>query len=414
MNNIREFTKKIEEKEWTGALDKAFLAKKKEIKVDGFRKGCVPKDIYLKKVGIETLYPDAVDIILKSEYPKVIKENDLKPVCEPIIDVADISENHITFTFKIIEKPEVKLGDYKNLKVEKTKPKVTKAEVDAEIKKLQEQYADVVTVEDGKVELGNTVVIDFKGIVDGQVLEGGSGENYPLEIGSNTFIPGFETGLIGMKKDEEKVLNLKFPDEYVDNLKGKDVEFTVKVNEIKKRILPELNQEFYQDLGHEGVTTQEEFVEHLKKHLEEGKEQEAENKYVDELLKTAIGNMSVEINQEIIEDEVNRILEQYREQLKMQNLSLEQYLEFTKSNMESLMKMMEPEAINRIKARYLLEAIIEKEKIEVSEQMVESEIKKMAEMYQVSEDDIINMIGNKDFIKYDLKMRQAIEVIKNN
>ena len=251
-------------------------------------------------------------------------------------------------------------------------------------------------------------------MVDGKELEGGSGENYPLEIGSGTFIPGFETELIGMKKGEEKVINLKFPSDYVDNLKDKDVEFTVKVVGIKKRVLPELGEDFYKDLGMENIKTQNEFESEISKGLMDRKNAEVNNKYLDELLKKATDNLEVELNPEIIADEVERIMQQYQQQLQMQGLTIEQYLEFTQGDLESMKKMMEPEAINRTKSRYLLEEIAKAEKIEITLEERQSEIKRMAEMYQTSEDELIKMIGNEELIDYDIKMRRAIEVLQNN
>lgn len=414
MKNVKEFTIKIEGSLWQEAIDKAFNNKKKDLKVDGFRKGQCPKDLYIKKFGIESLFMDAVDLSINEAYKTVINDNKLVPVCEPKVDVSDINKDAVTFVFTVIERPEVKLGKYKGLDVKKESAIVTDEEIEHEISHLMDQYADIVEVSDGVVEKGNTAVINFAGLVDGKPLEGGTGENYPLEIGSNTFIPGFEDGLVGMKTGEEKVLNLKFPEDYVDNLKGKEVEFTVKVTNIKKRILPELNEEFYKDLGYENVKTEAEFKEEVKKHLMEHKEANVNDQYVDALLKKASENLTVEVNEEIIAEEVNRMLNQYREQLKMQGLSLEQYLEFTKSNIDSLKKMMEPEAINRIKSRYLLEEISKKENITVSDDEVKEEIKRIAEVYQVSDADLINMVGGEEVIKYDLEMRKAIKILQEN
>lgn len=414
MKNVKEVTIRLEKEEWTKALDKAFNNKKKDLKVDGFRKGSCPKDIYIKKFGIESLFMDAVDLSINDAYHKAIEESKAVPVCEPKLDITSINADGVEFKFTIIEKPEVKLGKYKALGIKKEKVKVTKEEVEHEITHLQEHLADIVELEEGTVEEGNTAVIDFEGFVDGKKLDGGTGTNYPLEIGSHTFIPGFEEGLVGMKIGEEKELNLKFPDEYVDNLKGKDVTFKVKVTKIKKRVLPEINEDFFKDLGYEDVKTKEELEKEVEKHLTEHKEADAENKYIGELLNKAIENMEVEVNPEIIDEEINRMLNQYRDELKMQGITLEQYLEFTKTTMESLKKMMEPEAINRIKSRYLLEAIAEKEKIEITAEETKAETTAMAKKYEVSEEDLLQMIGGEDMISYDLKMRKALEVLKNN
>ncbi len=414
MKNVKEFTTKIEGEAWSNALDRAFNKKKKDIKVDGFRKGAVPKDVYIKKFGIEVLFMDAVDECINDAYHKIIDDNKLNPVCEPKVDIKNINKDEVEFAFTVIERPEVKLGKYKKLGVKEEKVEVSDEEINHELGHLKEEYADVVELTEGKVEEGFTAVINFKGVVDGKELDGGSGENYPLEIGSHTFIPGFEEGLVGMSIGEEKVLKLKFPEDYVENLKGKDVEFTVKVTGLKKRVLPEMNEEFYKDLGYENVKTEEELKEEIKKHLLEHKKADAENKYIDELLKKAVESLEVEINPEITESELNRMVDEYRNRLQMQGLSLEQYLAYTKSNIEDLKKQITPEAEYRIKVRYLLEEISKKENIEVSDEEVKTEIKRISEMYGVTEDDVINMIGGEEVIKADLKMRKAIDIIKEN
>lgn len=414
MKNVKEFETKIEGKAWSDALDKAFNAKKKDLKVDGFRKGNCPKDIYIKKFGIETLFMDAVDNCINDAYHKILDDNKLVPVCEPKVDIKNINADFVEFVFTVIERPEVKLGKYQKLGVKKEKVEVTDEEVEHELMHLKEKYADIVELDSGKVEKGYTAVINFSGVVDGKVLEGGTGENYPLEIGSNTFIPGFEDGLIGMEIGEEKVLKLKFPEEYVENLKGKDVEFTVKVTGLKKRVLPEMNEDFFKDLGYENVKTEAELKAEIKKHLLEHKEADAENKYIDELLRKASENIEVEINPEIIENEQNRMIDDYRNNLKMQGLSLEQYLQFTKSSIEDLKKQIEPEATSRVKIRYLLEEVSKKENVEVTDEEVKEEVNRISTAYNVPENEVIDMIGGEEIIKADLKMRKAVDIIKEN
>ena len=414
MKNVKEFKTKIEGKAWSDALDKAFNTKKKDLKVDGFRKGNCPKDIYIKKFGIETLFMDAVDNCINDAYHKILDDNKLVPVCEPKVDIKNINADFVEFVFTVIERPEVKLGKYQKLGVKKEKVEITDEEVEHELMHLKEKYADIVELDSGKVEKGFTAVINFSGVVDGKVLEGGTGENYPLEIGSNTFIPGFEDGLIGMEIGEEKVLKLKFPEEYVENLKGKDVEFTVKVTGLKKRVLPEMNEDFFKDLGYENVKTEAELKAEIKKHLLEHKEADAENKYIDELLRKASENIEVEINPEIIENEQNRMIDDYRNNLKMQGLSLEQYLQFTKSSIEDLKKQIEPEATSRIKIRYLLEEVSKKENVEVTDEEVKEEVNRISTAYNVPENEVIDMIGGEEIIKADLKMRKAVDIIKEN
>jgi len=414
MKNVKEIKTTIEKEEWTKVLKDTFNKKKKDIKIDGFRKGSVTWDLFVKKIGIETLYQEAVDTAINNHYAKIIEESNMIPVVEPTVDINDISKDGLTFTLKIISKPEVKLGKYTDLGVKREKVKVTKEEISTEIDNLRNKFAEIVVKEDGAVENGNTAVIDFKGVVDGKELEGGSGENYPLEIGSNTFIPGFEEKLIGMKIGETKDIDLTFPENYVEDLKNKDVTFTVTIKEIKERVLPEINEDFYKDLGYEDVKTKEELEIKIKEHLEEHKKQESDNKYLEEVIKKAISNMEVEINEEIIHEEIHRMINQYAEQLKMQGLSLEQYFEFTKSTMKDLEEQMKPEAENRVKERYLLEEIAEIEKIEASDKEVEEDIERISQMYQVEKEDFIKMVGGTEMIKYDVKMRKSLEFLQNN
>lgn len=413
MKNVKEITIKIEKEEWTNILKETFNKKKKDIKIDGFRKGSVTWDLFVKKIGIASLYQDAVDLAVNKNYEKAIKDSGVIPVVEPKIDIKDLSEESLTIEFTFIGKPEVKLGKYKDLGIKKDTIKVTKEEINNELESIRNKFAEIVVKENGEVVSGNTAVIDFKGIVDGKELEGGSGENYPLEIGSNTFIPGFEDALIGMKTGETKDINLKFPENYVEDLKNKDVTFTVTVKEIKERILPEVDEELFKDLG-EDIHSKEELETKIKEHLKEHKEIERDNKYLEEVIKTAISNMKVELNEEIIHDEIHRIINQQAEQMKMQGLSIEQYLEFTKSTMEDLENQIKPEAENRVKERYLLEAIVEEEKIDATDKEVEEDIKRISEMYNVEKDELVNMMGGVEMVKYDVKMRKALELLKNN
>ena len=414
LNNVKTITITIEGDEWSTILDNTFKKVRKDLKVDGFRKGSITKEMYLKKFGIESLYKDAVDDAINVAYERALNETELSPVCQPSVDIKKIDEKAVEFEFTIITKPEVKLGKYKDLGIKKETVKVTKEEIADEIKALQEKFAEIVVKTNGEVAKGNTAVIDFVGKMDGVAFDGGTGENYPLEIGSNTFIPGFEDGVVGMKVGETKDLNLKFPEEYTEELKGKDVVFTVTVREIKERLLPEINEDFFADLGLDDVKTKEDLESHVKEDIKHRKEHHAEDKYMDEVLRIAVGNMKVEVNEEIVHDEIHRMMHQYEEQLSMQGISLDQYLQFTKSTRADMEKMMEPEALTHIKTRYLLEAVADAEKIEVTEDEAKEEAKNVSAMYGVTEEDFINMIGGLEVMKYDCKMKKAMEILKEN
>ena len=414
MKNVKEITITIEGESWQKALDKSFKKRNKEVKIDGFRKGTAPKEVYIKNFGLESLFMDAVDFVMDEAYQKALEEAKMAPVVEPKLDITEINENKVTFKFTIVSKPEVTLGEYKNLGLKKEKAKVSKEEIDAEVKRIRDQFAEIAPKEDGMVEVGDTAVIDFEGFVDGKSLDGGKGENYPLEIGSHTFIPGFEEGIVGMKVGDTKELKLKFPDDYVEDLKGKDVLFNVTLREIKQRIIPELNEEFYQDLGYDNIKTEEEFFSEIEKVLIDRKNAEIDDEFVEKCLDKASSNMKVEINPEIIDDEVHRMIHQFEEQLRMQGIKMEDYMAITGMTHEKLHEQMEPEATKRVKYRYLLEAIAEAEKIDFSEDEVQARAKEMAENYGITEEELLNAYGSLEVVKYDMKMHRAIEILKEN
>jgi len=412
MKNVHTIDVELTKEEWAECLDKAFKKQNKNVKVDGFRKGAAPKDMFIKKFGIEVLYNDAVDEAINSKFGKAIIDSKLTPIIEPRVDIKKISDTDFGFTITVITKPEVKLGEYKNLGVKKETAKVTKAEIDEEIKNLRNQYAEIVPKKDGKIKAGDTAVIDFEGTVDGKLLDGGTGKNYPLEIGSNTFIPGFEDGLVDMMVNEEKELNLKFPENYTEELKNKDVTFKVKVLDIKERVLPEMNEEFFLDLGMEDVKSEADLRKKIEEDIKKHKEAHIEDEYVEACLEKALKNAKVEINEEIIDDEVHRMIHQFEEQLKMQGLNMEQYAQFTGMTHEKMHEQMEPEAKKRVGYRFLIDKVAEVEKIDPTEKEVKDHLAKLAKEYGTTEEEITKMYGGLDVVKYDLKMYNAIEIIK--
>lgn len=414
MKNVKEIEIKIDGETWEKALDKAYKKKNKEVKIEGFRKGTAPKNIYIKKMGIESLYMDAVDFALETAYPKALEESKLAPVIEPKVDITSINDKEVVFKFTITAKPEVTLGEYKNLGIKKETVKVSKEEIDEEIAKLRNQLAEIAPKEKGKVEKGNTAVIDFEGFVDGKPLDGGKGENYPLEIGSNTFIPGFEDGVIGMTIGETKELNLKFPEDYVADLKGKEVKFNVTIREIKERIVPELNEDFYADLGYENIKTEEEFRSEVEKVITERKTADIEDAHLEKCLEKASSNMKVELSEDIIDEEIHRMIHQFEEQLSMQGIKVEDYMQITGITHEKMHEQMKPEAIKRIKYRYLLEAIAETEKIDFTEEEVNKKAEEMASNYGITVEELLKAYGSNEIVKYDMKMHDALEIVKNS
>ena len=413
MKNIKEINVKIEGKEWEEALDKAFTKANAKAKIDGFRPGKAPKDVFLKKYGKEALYMDAADIVLEGAYRKVFEDNkDLEIVAQPDIALKSIDDTGVEFTFTLTLKPEVKLGKYKGLGVKKGSVKVTKEEVEHEIEHLRSHYAENV-VKDGEVVSGDIAIIDFEGFKDGVAFEGGKGENYSLTIGSNTFIPGFEDQIIGMKKGEEKDINVTFPEDYhSEELKGAPVVFKVKVNEIKEVRIPELDKDFFEDLGMEGIDSKESLENQVKENIKARREAEADNKYIDELLEAASKNVEVDIPEVMISEEQDRILKQYEENLRMQGLTLEQFYQFTNSDETALKDQMKDEAVRRVTYRLMLEEIAKAEKIEITDEKADAEAESLATRYQMPKDEFLKAFGGIEMIKYDLKMRGAIDTLK--
>lgn len=414
MSNKHTIIKKIEKEAWEKALDESFKKNVKKVKVDGFREGKCPRNIFEKKYGKESLYNDAIDVLLPVLYTEVLKESKLEPVIQPAIDIKNIDDNGVEIEFTIITAPKANVKKYKGLKVEKEKVKVTKKEVEEEIDRLRNQYAEI-ELKEGKIVKGDTAVIDFEGFKDDVAFEGGKGENYPLEIGSNTFIPGFEDALIGLKSGDEKDVDLTFPEDYPsDELKGEKVVFKVKVHEVKTRVLPEINEDLFDDLGLEGVNSKEELEKHVEEEIKARKEQNAENKLIDEILEKVAKETEIELPEELVHDEIHRMLHTYDERLRMQGLSLDQYLQFSGKSIDDMENELKGEAEKNITYRYMLEEIANIEKIDATDEEVDAEAERLSQMYQMTKEELINAFGGKDMIKYDLKMRRTIELLKEN
>lgn len=407
--NIHEITIKYEGETWKKALDKSFQKNSKKAKIDGFRPGKAPYDIFIKHYGIESLYEDAIDSLIQDAYLKAINDNNLIPVVEPKVDLKEVSEDKVEFVFTIITKPEVNIKKYKDLKVKRDELKITEEEIEHEIEHLLEHYAELV-IKDGKLEEGDTAIIDYEGFLDGVAFPGGKGENHSLVIGSGSFIPGFEEQLIGMEKETEKEIEVVFPEDYhAEDLKGKKATFKVKLHEIKTKQNRELNEEFFEDLEMEGVNSVETLKESIKDHLEAHKTTDIENKFVDDMMNAISKNTEVEIPEEMIEEEITRLVNRAAENLKYQGITLELYYEFTKTTEQDLRNSLKEEAEKNVLYRLILEEIIIKEEIKVSDEDADAEIEKMAKEYKATKEEIEKELGGKDMIKYDIEARRAFE-----
>ena len=370
--NNGKLTFEIEPAKIKEGLDTAFNRVKKTLNVPGFRKGKVPRQIFNKMFGEESLYQDALNAVLPEAYANAVAESNIKPVAQPEIDVESMEKDSTwVLTAKVTVEPEVKLGQYKDLEVKARSTEVTDEEVDAEIKKLQEQQAELVLKEDQPAAEGDTVVIDFEGKVDGVAFDGGKGENYSLELGSNTFIPGFEDQLVGHKAGETVEVNVTFPEEYhAEDLKGKDAVFETTIHEVKTKELPELDDEFAKDVDEE-VDTLVELKAKTRERLEAQKQNAAKEAIQEEVIDKAVENAEIgEIPGAMIEEDVHRQMDQYLAGLQQQGISADMYYKLTGSSEEDLHKQFESGAQKRVKTNLVLEAIVAAEDIKASEEEI--------------------------------------------
>lgn len=403
----------VSPEDFDGALDKAFKKVVKDVQVPGFRKGKVPRKIFEGKFGVESLYQDAVDIVLPDAYRQAVEETEIVPVDQPEVDIEQIEQGkELVFTAEVTVKPEVELGEYKGLEVEEETVEVTDEDVEHELEHLRENHAELIVKENGEVEEGDTVVIDFEGFKDGEAFEGGKGDNYSLEIGSGQFIPGFEEKLVGRKAGEEADIDITFPEEYhAEDLAGEDVTFKVTIHEVKTKELPELDDEFAKDVDDE-IETLKELRTKKKDELTKQKEQDADNQMRESLVNQASENASVDIPEAMVNTEVEQMVKEFEQRLQQQGMTMEMYYQFSGQDEAAFKEQMKDDAEKRVKTNLTLEAIFEKENLEVTDEEVENEISKMAEMYNVEVDQIKQMLGgNTDMMKEDLKFKQAIDFL---
>ena len=414
-NNANEVKLEItvEAEKFENAIKKVYFKNAKYFNIPGFRKGKAPQNIVEKYYGKEIFYEDAFNEIASEEYEKAVEEAKLEVVSRPQVDVVTMEKGKdLVFTAVVATKPEVELGKYKGIEIEKKEYNVEDSDIENSLKQMQEKNARVISVET-PVEKGNTAVIDFEGFVDGNAFEGGKGENYSLEIGSGSFIPGFEDQVIGMKIDEEKDINVKFPDDYFSkDLAGKDATFKVKVHEIKKKELPELDDEFAKDVSE--FDTLKELKDSIKERLVKENEQKAKYEKEDAVMKVVTENMKVEIPAGMIEAEVNNMVKDMEQRMSYQGLKLEQYLKMLNKTEAEFKKEYEPQAIDAIKSRLALEAIIKAEKIEATDADVKAKLEEMAKNYGKTAEELEKNDSIKEYIKQGIENEKAISFLVEN
>lgn len=414
--NMAKLTIEVDAAEVEKAIQKAYNKQKSKISVPGFRKGKVPRALVEKMYGVEIFYEDAVNEMIPQAYADAAEESGLEIVSRPEIEVVQIEKGkNFIFTAEVAVKPEVELGEYKGVKVEKKDVEVTDEEVQSEIDRTRDQNSRMVSVEDRAVQDGDITTIDFEGFVDGVAFEGGKGENYPLTIGSHTFIDTFEEQLIGKNIGEETDVNVKFPEEYhAEELKGKDATFKVTVKKIQKKELPEVNDEFASEVSE--FETVAEYKDDIKKNLEEKKANEAKAAKQDAVIDKIIEGAQMEIPDAMVDFQVEQMAQDFERRLTSQGLSVDQYFAYTGMDAKQLEEQMKPQALKRIQTRLVLEAIASKENIEVSDEEFNKEVEDMAKAYQMEKDTLEGHLSDsdKENIKKDIMVRKAAEFAADN
>lgn len=414
--NMAKLTINVSAEEVEKAIEKAYQKQKSKISVPGFRKGKVPRKMVEKMYGVGVFYEDAVNDMIPTAYDAAAKESELEIVSQPKIDVVQIEAGkEFIFTAEVAVKPEVELGEYKGVEVAKTDVEVTEEDIMAEINKEREQNSRIIAVEDRAVEDGDMTIIDFEGFVDGVAFDGGKGTDYPLTIGSHSFIDTFEEQLIGKNIGEETEVNVTFPEEYhAEELKGKPAMFKVTVKEIKKKELPELDDDFVEDISE--FSTVEEYKESIKKNIEEKKSNDAKAAKEDAVIEKIIEGAKMEIPEPMVDSQVRQMAEDFARRLSAQGLSLEQYFQYTGLTADMLVEQMKPQALKRIQSRLVLEAVAEKENFDVTDEEMEKEVSDMAAAYQMEADKLKELLSDadRDNMKKDIQVKKAIDFVTEN
>lgn len=394
----------IETSAWKEAQEKAFKKLANELEVKGFRKGKVPLDIARKHIEQGKIINEAINSLLQPTFDVVLKEEKLTPFAQPTVDVTKVSDTDLQLKFTIVLPPEVTLGDYKGLNIEAKKVSVTKKEIDAAIEKIVAQNASLVVSEE-PAKLGDTVVIDFVGSVDGVEFDGGKADNYSLELGSHSFVPGFEDQLVGHKAGDEVDVNVTFPEQYVKDLAGKKASFKVKVHEVKSKVLPELNEELIKELNIPDVKTEEDLRKHQEKQLKSSKEAQAKSELLDKIMDKIIANAKIDLAKEIIDEEVHGMKHNMEHQVQERGMTLEQYLDIIGQKPEDFDAQLRKDAERNLRGILVMEKIAETEKITLSADDVENEFKNIAAQYNMPVDQVKQILGQ-DMKRFTAEIRQ--------
>lgn len=413
-NSIYEIEVNADQVAWQAAIDAEWNKAAEGVEIKGFRKGQAPTEMVKKQVNEFEVLTKAAEAMYNDMYRHAVESNDIWPVAQPTLDITALTADELKVMFTITVKPEFELGNYKGLSAEKETAVVEEEEVEAQIDALQQQNISMVDVDRAVVE-GDTAVIDFEGFKDDVAFEGGKGEGYPLEIGSGSFIPGFEEQIVGHSAGEEFDVNVTFPEEYqAAELAGQPVVFKVKIEKVQEKKEGELNDEFVTSLGVEGVNTVAELKEDISKRLLEQKQQQAEMNYTNDLVNQVIETTEIDVPQAMVDGELEQMYQQFMQRLQMQGMNEEMFLQMTQQTQEQVKEQMQEDAVNKIKYTLVLEKIAEVENVEISDEEVEEELAKIAEMYNMPVEQVKQMIPQTDGVKFELKMQKAAEIIKDN
>ena len=415
LENCRtEITITFEEKEWKDAQKAAFDKLAKNVEIKGFRKGHAPEQLVKERINQAEVMNSALDTLLQYAYTKTLDEEKLMPVARPSVDVKKISDSECEVVIIVPTKPEIKLGQYKDLEIGHNDVEISKEALEEEISKRLKDNAELV-LKDEPAKVGDTVVIDFEGFIDGKPFDGGKAENYSLELGSNQFVPGFEDQLVGAKSEEEREVKVKFPSNYPAGLNDKDATFKVKVHEVKAKVVPELNDEFVAELNIKDVKTVDDFKEFVKKDLLEKGNREESNRYFNALLDKIVANSEVKVPEEFVNEEVDSMFGNLKQQVEQNGLTMEQYFQITNSKEEDVKAKMKEEATNNIVRYFILEEIGKVEGVEVNDQMLEFEVAKMAEQYGMEIEKVKEIVfKNKERFASDIKQNQIVNILLQN
>ena len=406
----------FDKNEWAKAKDQAIDKLSKTVNIDGFRPGKAPKSMVRARIKKASIYEEASDIILNANYVKILEKAEVAPIAQPMVQVDKVDDLNLKVIFHVPVAPNVELGTYKGLEVKKKVGKVMKKDIEAQLANYQQQFAELTVKQEGTVEAGDTAVIDFEGFVDGVAFDGGKGENYPLEIGSGQFIPGFEDQVIGMALEETKDINVTFPEEYqAADLAGKDAVFKVTVHEMKTKTLPEIDDELAKDVNIDGVETLEQLKEHIRTNLKNQKRNEAENKFNEDLFKAIVANSTVEQSDVLVEEECQIMLREIEQNLQSQGLNFEIYEQFTGKNKDAIKEDIKPQAIDRVKLNAILGKIVAEEGLTVTSEEVDAELEEIAKIYGRDVKEVKELFAsNLDRVEADLLTRKALELVKSN